>query len=87
MNLKEFAALKVGDKIDNLFAGSHGEVVEVTSTTVLVRWHKGTAPRTYGANTTAWMHWDKAEPAISPELDKALDAFVADKPADIAGPA
>lgn len=61
MNLTEFAALKAGDKISNPMTASYGEVVEVTTTTVLVRWHVGTTPRTYGANTTAWMHWDKVE--------------------------
>lgn len=87
MNLKEFAALKAGDKIENHMASSRGEVVEVTDAGVLVRWHEGTAPRTYGVNTTAWMHWSKAEPAISPELDRAIDEFIADKPPNIAGKA
>lgn len=72
MNLKEFAALKAGDKIDNHFTGGQGEVVEATDKGVLVRWHPLTTPRTYGVNTTAWMHWSKAEPASPDELLTAL---------------
>lgn len=88
MNLKEFAALKAGDKIENpMMPGSVAEVVETTDNGVRIRW-LGTETRFfYSVNSTAWMHWSKAEPAISPELDRAIDEFIADKPPNIVGKA
>lgn len=61
MNLKEFAALKVGDKIDNHMLHSHGTVTEVNDQGIMLCWHPGTPARAYSVNTTAWMHWSKAE--------------------------
>lgn len=64
MNLKEFAALKIGDKIENLMADSKGEVVEVDASGVRVCWGWKTdapgATRHYSVNTTIWMHWSYA---------------------------
>lgn len=73
MNIKEFAALKVGDTIENPFAHSQGEVVSTDASGVRVQWTnagKVTDPQVplvhtptwhYGVNSTAWMHWSKAE--------------------------
>ncbi len=63
MNLQEFAALKVGDKIENAFFGSTGEVAEVNAQGVRLRWDGGTGVTfTYTPMMTAWMHWSKVEP-------------------------
>lgn len=70
MNITEFAALKAGDKVVNLMAGSTGEVVEITDQGVKVCWYAGTAPRVYVANSTAWMHWDKIE---APRNDEGMN--------------
>jgi hypothetical protein len=68
MNLQEFAALKAGDKIENPMSGSAGEVVEVDAKGVRVRWDNTGSSVTwhYGVNSTAWMHWSKAEKAEKP---------------------
>lgn len=64
MNLNEFAALKVGDLIDNPMTGSHGAVAEVTAQGVRVQW--GSAGGSfngflYTVSSTAWMNWSKAD--------------------------
>lgn len=65
MNLQQFAALKVGDKIENAFTGGVGTVTEVTEGGVRVRWGlvDGSSGVTYffSVNSTAWMHWSKAD--------------------------
>ena len=66
MNIKEFAALKAGDRIENPMAGTAGIVTEIDGPGVTVRWEGiGSAPATmaryYSVVTTAWMHWVKAE--------------------------
>lgn len=68
MNLQEFAALKVGDKVANDMSHSHGEVVEVLDGGVRVAWHGADKPVSpgnlvtwfYGVNSTTWMHWTKS---------------------------
>lgn len=75
MNVKEFAALKVGDKVANLMSSSTGEVTEVTDAGVRVRWTQegasqhGQQPVTfaYPVNSTAWFHWSKAIKCPYPE--------------------
>lgn len=63
MNLQEFAALKVGDKIDNAMSCSHGTVCEVTDKGVRVRWD-GVGPSgfmpAYSVAGTSWFNWSKA---------------------------
>lgn len=59
MTLQEFAALKVGDKVENPMVGGKGTVVEVTEAGVKVVWG-GTVHFAYPAHSTAWMHWSKA---------------------------
>lgn len=61
MNTKEFAALKVGDKIVNPMGdlGGVAEVVETTDKGVKIRWAHSTVAFFYSVNSTAWMHWDK----------------------------
>lgn len=65
MNMQEFAALKVGDKIENpMSPGSTAEVVETTDTGVRIVWgarHPHETRFYYSANSTAWMHWNKVE--------------------------
>ncbi len=57
MNLQEFAALKVGDKIENNMLGpAIGTVTDVTKSGVRVSWG-GAQAFFYSVNTTAWMHW------------------------------
>lgn len=64
MNLKEFAALKKGDKIENPMSQSAGEVADVTPLGVKLRWNGGDPSAitfTYTVNSTAWFHWSKVE--------------------------
>lgn len=67
MNINEFAALKVGDKIEcpmNNVSGSVGEVAEVTDTGIRVVWGSRHANETrfyYSVNSTAWMHWSQKD--------------------------
>lgn len=58
MNLKEFAALQVGDKIENWFPSrSVGEIVETTASGVRLRWEGNEQSFFFSVNSTAWMHW------------------------------
>ena len=64
MNIKEFAALRVGDKIENHVTGgiSVGEVVQTTTSGVWVIWgsrHEREHKFFYGVVGTAWMNWNK----------------------------
>ncbi len=59
MTLTEFAALKVGDAIENIFSGSRGEVTTVTEGGVRVRWPPSNIDFAYPVNSTAWMSWSK----------------------------
>lgn len=69
MNLGEFAALKVGDEIENLMnPGSRGQVTERTERGVCVQWGVGMS-FLYSVNSTAWMHWSNAEPKPSLSLE------------------
>jgi hypothetical protein len=65
MNTQEFAALKIGDKIENPMTHNHGVVTETTDTGVRVRWGDGSPGNNvsfmYPLQSTAWMHWCKAE--------------------------
>lgn len=62
MNLKEFAALKVGDKIENPMApGSVAEVVETADSGVRIAWNSNPTRFFYSVQSTAWMHWNKVE--------------------------
>ena len=73
MTLKEFAALKVGDKITNPMSSSAGEVTAVDDKGVHVRWGnicgespKDSVTRHYSVASTIWMHWS-AESAVAPD--------------------
>lgn len=61
MNIKEFAALKVGDKIENPAMGlGRGEVIECTSSGVHVVWgprHDRETKFFYSVVGTAWTQW------------------------------
>lgn len=64
MNIKEFGALKVGDKIDNLVSAglNRGEVIECTSSGVRVVWgprHHREMKFFYSVVGTSWMQWSK----------------------------
>ena len=66
MNIKEFGALKVGDKIENHADGglSRGEIVETTSSGVRVVWgprHEHETKFFYSVVGTSWMQWSRAE--------------------------
>lgn len=73
MNLQEFAALKVGDQIDNPMSSSQGTVCSVEPSGVRIKWGAGLgeAPFFYSVNTTAWMHWSKKEAAPLAPADGA----------------
>ena len=63
MNITEFAALKVGDRISNPFSEASGTVTAVFDTGVSVLWD-GSKPdlaRHYAVNSTIWMHWTKSQ--------------------------
>jgi hypothetical protein len=60
MNLQEFAALKVGDPIENAMTRNHGEVVQTNDSGVRVVWGPRNPHETqffYSVTGTAWMHW------------------------------
>jgi hypothetical protein len=64
VNLQEFSALKVGDKIENPAHGgmSRGEIVECTPSGVRVVWgprHERETKFFYSVIGTAWMQWSK----------------------------
>jgi len=64
MNIKEFGALKVGDKISNPAIGglNEGEIVETTSSGVRVVWgprHDREQKFFYSVVGTSWMQWSK----------------------------
>ena len=65
MNIKEFAALRVGDKIENHVHTSNtsvGEVVQTTTSGVWIIWgprHEREHKFFYGVVGTAWMNWSK----------------------------
>jgi hypothetical protein len=70
MNVQEFAALKVGDKIDNAMSSSQGEVTEVNAQGVRVRWglgNTGAITFLYTVQSTAWFHWSKVEAPTEPD--------------------
>lgn len=74
MNLQEFAALKVGDKIENAMTSSQGVVTETTSNGVRVTWGPLAAfvafsGFLYPAHSTAWMHWSRVIEAIEDRPD------------------
>ena len=73
MTIDEFLNLKEGDRIDNPMTRTTGAVVGVLHNRrgepdgVSIQWD-GTAPdmaRQFRAQTTAWMHWTRHEPAAS----------------------
>jgi hypothetical protein len=69
MNLQEFAALKVGDKIENHLSQSSGVVTEVKPGGVHVRWgvqENNVVSFFYSVQGTIWFHWDKAETESAP---------------------
>jgi hypothetical protein len=57
MNVQEFAALKVGDKISNPMNGSTGHVTATNDSGVRVAWGVSPVDFMYTVNSTAWMHW------------------------------
>lgn len=61
MNLQEFAALKVGDKIVNGMTNSDATVAELKDNGVVLHWGNNPMPFFYGAASTAWFHWEKTE--------------------------
>lgn len=66
MNLTEFSALQVGDKIRNPMHDGRvsGEVVEKLASGVRVVWGQRHAKETrfyYSVVTTAWMSWVKPD--------------------------
>lgn len=65
MTSEEFAALKAGDKIENPMNDyAEGVVAEVTSAGIVkVQWGVAKTEFSYAPQTTAWMHWSKADPA------------------------
>jgi hypothetical protein len=65
MNIKEFGALKAGDHVENgMNNNCRGEVIETTDSGVRVVWgprHDRETKFFYSVQSTAWMHWSKAE--------------------------
>lgn len=65
MNLQEFSALKVGDRIVVLMNHSKGVISSVTNAGVQIQWGvdepmPGVMAFPYSVQSTAWFHWDKA---------------------------
>lgn len=75
MNLQEFAALKVGDKIENHMSHSSGVVTEVSKTGVHVRWGVQAGNIVtfhYSVHGTVWFHWSLVEPPMTAEKAEDL---------------
>jgi hypothetical protein len=65
MNLQEFSALRVGDKVEiPMTNGNVGEVTAIEDNGIQVAWNGGRS-WFYSASGTAWMHWTKAEAPAS----------------------
>jgi hypothetical protein len=64
MNIQQFAALKVGDKVDNPMNGSRGEVTKVQERGVSVAWGGNALDFYYPVEGNTWLHWElvPAEP-------------------------
>lgn len=68
MNLQEFAALKVGDTVENGLTNSRGDIVETNDSGVRVAWGGNRAQLFfYSVNTNAWFHWRLVEKAHEPQ--------------------
>lgn len=63
MNISEFSALKIGDKIENVHTQSTGEVTGTSDSGVHVRWGpiSSAMPFFYSVVGTSWFHWSKVE--------------------------
>lgn len=61
MTLDEFAALKVGDKIENTFTHSQATILEATASGVRLCWDGTQTPFFYSVQGTSWFHWSKVE--------------------------
>lgn len=61
MTLQEFAALKVGDKIVNGMNGSEGVVTGINDKGITLQWPPSTMEYSFTAQSTAWMHWRRAD--------------------------
>lgn len=60
MNITEFAALKVGDVVENGMTMSKGSVVECVHDGVKIAWGTPTAPLYhYTVQSTAWFQWER----------------------------
>ena len=62
MNIQEFAALKVGDKVENAATYSKGEITKTVDAGVFVVWGTRSALEReffYSAVGTAWFQWNK----------------------------
>lgn len=59
MNLKEFAALKTGDRIIGMDGFSKGEVVATDDSGITLRWDGSPSTFHFTAQSTAWMHWTR----------------------------
>ena len=69
MNIAEFAALKVGDKITNPSLGTFeaAEIVETSDRGVSFRWDGTPVVFFAAANSTLWHQWVEADEAQQPE--------------------
>lgn len=66
MTLDEFAALKVGDKIENTFTHSQASIIEAAASGVRLVWDGTQTPFFYSVQGTSWFHWSKInEPAAT----------------------
>lgn len=62
MNIQEFGALKVGDKICNpMLNNSVGVVSAILNYGVKVQWPPSTTEFEVPVNSTTWMHWNKVD--------------------------
>lgn len=72
MNIREFAALKVGDVVELRVNGySRGTVSHVEPNGVRVVWgprHDREQPFFYSVQSTAWMQWTRPEEEQSQDL-------------------
>lgn len=64
MNLQEFLALEIGDKIENAMTSGEGTVTAVapfgSDRLVSVEWGPTGIKFSYSVHSTAWFHWSRA---------------------------
>ncbi len=69
MNIKQFAALKPGDKIIGML-GQRGEVIKASDAGVVMTWEGSDRPYEFSVQSRAWTHWSQVVPITTDDLER-----------------